>query len=119
MVVLIMQEIISYSAMIWKDEERTDFVVVGHDGEYADMSNPNGEIIRERYFIQAEDALGHRRTWGGYYETLEAAEAAYSLLAPPVEFWEDARPCYGSEAWTPEVDAEEAAMERENDRWER
>lgn len=90
----------------------SDFVVVGHNSENADMSNPNGDIIRERYYIVAEDALGHRRTWGGYYETLEAAEAAYSLLAPPVEFWEDARPCYGSEAWTPEVDAAEAEAER-------
>ena len=96
----------------WSVDFPSDLVVVGHNYENADMSNPNGEIIRERYFVRAEDALGHRRTWGGYYETLEAAEAAYSLLAPPVEFCEEDRPCYGSEAWTPEVDAAEVEAER-------
>ena len=50
----------------WSVGFPSDLVVVGHNPENADMSNPNGEIIRERYFIQAEDAKGHRRTWGGY-----------------------------------------------------
>jgi hypothetical protein len=70
----------------WSVGFPSDYVVVGHDGEYADMSNPTGAIIRERYYIVAEDAKGNRRTWGGLYESPEAAEAAYSLLAPPVEF---------------------------------
>lgn len=96
----------------WSVFFRSDFVVVGRNSENADMSNPNGDIIRERYYMIAEDAKGNRRTWGGYYETLEAAEAAYALLAPVVAFWEETRPCYGSEAWTADVEAEELAMER-------
>lgn len=97
---------------VWSVGVSSDFVVVGHNSENADMSNPTGAIIRERYFVIAEDAKGHRRTWGGYNETPEAAEAAYALLAPPVAFWEETRPCYGSEAWTSEVDAAEAEAER-------
>jgi hypothetical protein len=90
----------------------SDFVVVGHNPENADMSNPRGEIVGERFYMQAEDALGHRRTYGGYYETLEAAEATYAFLTPAVEFWEETRPCYGSEAWTADVEADEVEMER-------
>jgi hypothetical protein len=90
----------------------SNLVVVGHDGEYADMSNPTGAIVRERFYMVAEDALGHRRTWGGLYESEAAAEAIYSLLAPTVAVWEETRPCYGSEAWTPEVDAAEVEAER-------
>ena len=87
------------------------FVVVGHDGEYADMDNPTGAIICERFYILAEDAKGNRRIWGDLYDSPEAAEAAYAFLAPAVSNWEATRPCYGSEAWTPEVDAAEVEAE--------
>ena len=111
----------------WSVGFPSDFVVVGHDGEYADMSNPTGAIIRERFYIVAEDAKGNRRTWGGLYVSPEAAEAAYAFLAPTVALWEATRPCYGSEAWTAEVEAEEVEMERADEmasnflnyRWER
>jgi hypothetical protein len=65
----------------------------------ADMSNPRGEIIRERFYIVAENAAGERRTWGGLYVSEADAEAAYSLLAPSVTFWDDIRPAYGSDAY--------------------
>ena len=74
-------------------------MVVGHNYENADLDNPRGEIVRERFFAQAEDALGYRRVWGGYYESPEAAEAAYLLFAPPVFLWDEIEPCYGSEAY--------------------
>jgi hypothetical protein len=77
----------------------SDYVVVGTNPEMADMSNPRGEIIRERFSIVAEDAKGHRRAWGGLYDSPEAAEAAYSLEAPPVDLWDEIRPAYGSEAY--------------------
>lgn len=99
-------------ASAWSVGFASDFVVVGHDGEYADMSNPTGAIIRERFYIIAEDAKGNRRTWGGLYESQDAAEAAYALLAPAVALWEETRPCYGSEAWTSEVEAAEAEAEQ-------
>src|SRR4051812_18355445 len=57
----------------WSVGFPSDFVVVGHNYENADMSNPNGEIIQERFSIVAEDAKGNRRTWGGRYETEAAA----------------------------------------------
>ena len=95
----------------WSISFPSDFVVVGFDSECADMDNPRGEIIRERFYIVAEDAKGNRRLWGGLYDTPEAAEAAYAFLAPAVSNWEATRPCYGSEAWTPEVDAAEVEAE--------
>jgi hypothetical protein len=98
----------------WSVGFPSDFVVVGYDGEYADMSNPRGEIIRERWYIQAEDAKGNRRVWGDLYESPEAAEAAYSLEAPPVEFWDETQPCYGSEAYV-EGDWEQEMAERERE----
>jgi len=90
----------------WHVEFPSDIVVVGHDGEYADMSNPTGALYGERFYIRAEDEAGHRRVWGGLYETAELAEAAYLMFAPPVEFWEETSPCYGSEAWSSENEAE-------------
>ena len=111
----------------WSVGFPSDFVVVGHNSENADMDNPTGAIIRERFYMIAEDAKGNRRTWGGLYESPEAAEAAYAFLAPPVALWEETRPCYGSEAWTSEVDAAEVEAERADEmasqflnfRWER
>jgi len=102
----------------WSVGFPSDFVVVGHDGEYADMSNPTGAIIRERFSVVAEDALGHRRTWGGMYDSEAAAEAAYSLLAPAVAFWNEIRPAYGSEAYAAnweEYQAEDRADEMASD----
>ncbi len=80
------------------------------------MDNPRGEIIREKFSAVAEDALGNRRGWGGSYDSLSEAEAAFLALAPPVPFWEELRPCYGSEAYERnwrEYEAEEIAREKE------
>lgn len=93
----------------------SDFVTVGFNSENADMDNPDGAIIQERFSVVAEDALGHRRVWGGLYESPEAAEAAYSLLAPIIALWEEIRPAYGSEAYAAnwkEHQADDIARER-------
>ena len=100
----------------WTVGFTSNFVVVGNDPEYADMSNPNGDIIQERFYMVAEDAKGNRRTWGGMYDSPEAAEAAYAFLAPTVALWEEMRPTYGSEAYAAnwqEFQADDERRERE------
>ena len=83
----------------WNVGFPSDYVVVGTNPEMADMSNPHGEIVRERWFIVAEDAKGNRRAWGGPYDSPEDADAAYRLEAPPIDLWAEIQPCYGSEAY--------------------
>jgi len=76
-----------------------DLVVIRRDPEYADISNPHGNIYAEKFSIIAEDAKGFRKSWGSQYDSPEAAETAYITFAPPVAIWEDIRPAYGSEAY--------------------
>jgi hypothetical protein len=96
---------------MWNIGFPSDYVVVGYDGEYADMDNPEGAVYAERFRIVAEDAKGYRRTWGGLYESPEAAEAAYVLLAPPVDLWDEIQPCYGSEAYADDWEEHEAELD--------
>jgi len=48
-------------------------VVVGYDPEMADMDNPRGAIIRERFFACAEDAEGYRFTDSLPFKTADEA----------------------------------------------
>lgn len=93
----------------------SELAVVGHDPEYADMDNPNGEIIRHRYFMVATDSIGHQYRYG--YERTEAlAEAVFQQFAPPVSEWSLWRCIYGSIAY--ELEGCETAQlidEMEND----
>jgi len=89
----------------------SDFRVIGYDPEYADMSNPQGALVREVFYLLAEDARGARRAWGSF-DTLEEAEAAVPF-APAVYTWNETYPAYGSEAY---VASDEEANVRE---WER
>jgi hypothetical protein len=93
----------------------SELAVVGHDPEYADMDNPNGEIIRLRYFMVATDSVGHQYRYG--YERTEAlAEATFQHFAPPVSEWSLWRCIYGSIAY--ELEGCETAQlidEMEND----
>lgn len=89
----------------------SDFQVVRYDAEYADMSNPQGAVVDELFFLIAEDARGARKVWGSFY-SLEEAEAAVPF-APAVYLWADTYPAYGSEAY---VASDEEANVRE---WER
>jgi hypothetical protein len=90
---------------------RSDLTVVGTNPEMADMSNPRGEIIRERWYAIAEDASGNRWRWG-WYETAEEAEHAFRAIAPPVAQWEETYPSYGSPAYEQYGEAELVAWEK-------
>ena len=98
----------------WAVEVRSDSVVVGCDPEMADMGNPRGEIIRERFYMRASNDHGDAFVWGSF-KTPEEVEEAYTLLAPPVELWEPSYPVYGSQAY---VDYGEADLLIQEKRWE-
>jgi hypothetical protein len=76
----------------------SDFVVKRYDPEYAEMDNPRGAIVGERFFLLAEAEDGSRWSFGGF-ETEAEAEEAYELTAPPVSEWGEDQPCYGSLAY--------------------
>lgn len=104
--------------MKWTLEIGSDFVVVGHNPEAADMSNPRGEIIRERFYVGATTEYGRRRFWRHGFETEEAALEAYLYLATPVAFWEESTPVYGSEAYAAnwgEYEADKIAWEKDQE----
>jgi hypothetical protein len=71
--------------------------VVGYDGEFADMSNPQGAIIREVFFLLATDTDGNRLAYGSF----DSEDAALTSIpdAPPVSTWAPTEPEYGSLAF--------------------
>ena len=84
----------------------SDFRVVGYNPEMADMDRPRGEIVREVFFLMAEDARGARWVWDEGWQDADAAEAAIAL-APPVILWAAWEPAYGSVAYMEDGGEEE------------
>ena len=76
----------------------SEFAVVGRNSEYADMDNPDGDIIAERFFMVATDAEGHQYRYG-WEKTPEAAEFVFQNFAPEVFKWPLWRCEYMSIAW--------------------
>jgi hypothetical protein len=84
--------------MKYSIEVRSDLVVVGFNPENADMDRPNGEVIGERFYMHAQDALGHAKVWG-WFSSAEICERNFVNFAPAIEEWSDGRPGYGTPAW--------------------
>jgi hypothetical protein len=94
---------------------RTDIVVVDHNSEMADMSNPDGAIHGDADYIVAETPTGRRFAHditaitrsNGHTESkvssLRLEELAFHLneTKPDLDMthWEEIDPCYGSEAF--------------------
>lgn len=94
---------------------QSEYAVVDRDPEFADMGNPNGDIIRERFFMVAADEVGHMFRYG-WEETPEAAEFAFQNFAPIVSEWPLWRCEYGSKAWASEgCELDELRREMEED----
>lgn len=76
---------------------RSDYQVVGYDGEFADMSNPQGAIIQEVFFLLATNVDGDRLVYGSF----DSKDAALTAIpdAPPVSIWATTEPEYGSLAF--------------------
>jgi len=90
----------------------SDLVVDRYDAEYADMSNPQGAVVEEVYYLLATDRLGYRKAYGSF-NTEQEAEAAIPA-APPVSTWNDSSPEYGSVAYQ-QSDAEQDLCQWERD----
>jgi hypothetical protein len=77
--------------------------------------------VKSIFYLVAEDKKGHRWTSPARHKELASAKSERRHLArefnPTKAGWLEADPCYGSEAWTPEVEARMAYEEREADRW--
>jgi len=82
----------------WTYSIESELAVVGHDPEYADMENPRGEIVRERFFMVATDEIGQQFRYG-WEKSAERAEAVFQYVAPPVSEWSLWRCIYGSVAY--------------------
>ena len=73
----------------------SDLAVVGYNPESADMDRPNGEIIREVFYLRATNDRGDAREYGSY-RSPEAAEAAIPG-APMVFLWNEGLECEARE----------------------
>jgi hypothetical protein len=80
---------------------QSEYAVVGVDGEFADMGNPRGEIVRERFFMVAADSTGRCFRYG-WEETPRKAELVFQYVAPAVSEWPLWRYEYGSKAYQEE-----------------
>lgn len=100
----------------WNIGVRGECVVVGRNSELADVSNPQGYIFDELYFVVAEDNDGYRRRLSGVsFEHLEEGERFALTLdeeSPEADDWEPIDPRYGSSAYDANDDA---AWERYTD----
>lgn len=102
----------------WEIGTRSVAVVVGTNPEMADIDNPCGEIVRDCWFILAEDSMGNRRQLGGvmFEDQDEAARFAATLdgQSPEAADWAKVEPRYGSPAYEG-VEPELAWLERQAD----
>lgn len=110
---------------------RTDIVVIGHNPENADYTNPRGAIFGFCGYVIAEAPDGSRwefdRTMTGHFEAevLARLETFVAHVQWQVKngrkldatHWTPARPCYGSEAYASGGwSHEDAMLERMADR---
>jgi hypothetical protein len=76
----------------------SEFRIVGNNPEMADLDNPRGDLIRERFFMVATDSEGRQYRYGNT-DSPEAAEIVFQHFAPAVEAWPFFRCVYGSTAY--------------------
>jgi hypothetical protein len=81
-----------------------DAVIVAHDPEFADMSNPTGAIYRHTFEVMAitEDGrrFRHHRFFGDDRDAADALaiKVLYRGEVDP-SYWTETYPEYGSRAW--------------------
>jgi hypothetical protein len=100
----------------WGVRVSSDFLVLRYDPEYAQMDNPQGAVVGERFHLEATNEYGDRRVWGGF-DTASDAEAALEFWAPPVFLWDESYPVYGSEAYVDYGEEEMQAWEARHQEW--
>lgn len=107
-------------SMTWEWCVMSDLMVVGYNGEMADMSNPRGEVVRERHFLIAESEQGHRFAARRLYETPERPQVFADKLNAEHVLPLDPRldvtyPAYGSVAYQNGGQVAEVTWERRRD----
>jgi hypothetical protein len=96
---------------------RATLAVVGFNSEMADLSNPDGAIVREVYQVVAELADGARFVRVQYRDEAKAERLAARVAAAGVidmNLWQEVEAAYGSSAYLTNL-PEEVALERWND----
>lgn len=80
----------------WEIGVHSVAVVVDTNPEMVDSDNPRGEVVRDRWFILAEDSMGNRRQLGGvmFEDQDEAARFAVTLdgQSPEAGDWIEVEP---------------------------
>jgi hypothetical protein len=122
------------NAPAWTFDNTSMVVVVGHNPENADITNPTGAIHGVLNFVRAYNEHGDTRelavTSGSLDPMLAAMTLAdrlnrrMSLGKLPVGFdlWPAGRPIYGSDAYVEYGQADDLAIEereRDDERWAR
>ncbi len=108
------------AAVDWSPEFTVN---VREDLYNTDFYDEDGERrVRSVFYLVAEDKKGHRWTSATNHKEMASAKSERRHLArdfnPVKAGWAPTDPCYGSEAWTPEVESRMAYEERERDRWD-
>jgi hypothetical protein len=115
----------------WIFATRSDIVVVGHNAENADITNPTGAIHGLLWLVQARNDHGDTRelavlSKGDTEAAAERLAAALNVRMAagklPVAFdmWPAGRAVYGSDAYVEYGQADEVALEArelEEERW--
>jgi hypothetical protein len=104
-------------AVDWSPE----FVVhIREDLVHTDFYDDGERRVGSVFYLVAEDKKGHRWVSHANHKELASAKSERRHLArdfdPVKAKWNETDPCYGSEAWTPEVEGRIAYEERERDR---
>jgi hypothetical protein len=99
---------------------RSDLRVVGRNPEMADMDNPRGDIIREVFYVLAENMQGRR--WAHTFGSEDRARVERLVVRIRrawrdgfplnLELWNEVDPAYGSPAYEqaePKIVARERA----------
>lgn len=100
-----------------------DFVItVREDLHETDRYDEDGQrFIKSTFYLVAQSKKGHRWASSHVHHEWASAKSERRHLArdfdPTKAGWYEIEPMYGSEAWTPEVEARLAWEEREAEGW--
>ena len=85
-------------------------------------NNAWGDTVSTFYLVAERVKTGHRWMSPHAHKEVASVKSERRHLArdfdPVKAKWQETDPCYGSEAWTPEVEGRIAYEERERDRWD-
>lgn len=82
---------------------RQETAVIGHNGEMADMSNPQGHVFGEVFFLVARAPSGkqwaHYATFHDESKALLLQDRVQQAKTVDEQYWHEIEPQYGTQAW--------------------